>query len=83
MACGRFGFLVRLIDLMAVVQNGTGKSNLPHACALADGDVVAKWEKQSLFLLIYCFWMNIGLKFHDIFSKWDSSTRMKADPILA
>lgn len=49
MACGRFGFLVRLIDLMAVVQNGTGKSNLPHACALADGDVVAKWEKQSLF----------------------------------
>ena len=59
MACGRFGFLVRLIDLMAVVQNG--KSNLPHACALADEDVVAKWEKQSLFLLIYCFWMNIGL----------------------
>ena len=51
MACGRFGFLVRLIDLMAVVQNGTGKSNLPHACALADGDVVAKWKKQSLFLL--------------------------------
>ena len=38
MPCGRFGFLVRLIDLMAVVQNGTGKSNLPHACALADGD---------------------------------------------
>ena len=61
MACGRFGFLVRLIDLMAVVQIGTGKSNLPHACALADEDVVAKWEKQSLFLLIYCFWMNIGL----------------------
>lgn len=61
MACGRFGFLVRLIDLMVVVQNGTGKSNLPHACALADEDVVAKWEKQSLFLLIYCFWMNIGL----------------------
>ena len=61
MACGRFGFLVRLIDLMAVVQNGTGKSNLQHACALADEDVVAKWEKQSLFLLIYCFWMNIGL----------------------
>ena len=61
MACGRFGFLVRLIDLMAVVQNGTGKTNLPHACALADEDVVAKWEKQSLFLLIYCFWMNIGL----------------------
>lgn len=61
MACGRFGFLVRLIDLMAVVQKGTGKSNLPHACALADEDVVAKWEKQSLFLLIYCFWMNIGL----------------------
>ena len=61
MACGRFGFLVRLIDLMAVVQYGTGKSNLPHACALADEDVVAKWEKQSLFLLIYCFWMNIGL----------------------
>ena len=56
MACGRFGFLVRLIDLMAVVQNAAGKSNLPHACALADGDVVAKW---------------------------DSSTRMKADPILA
>lgn len=55
MACGRFGFLVRLIDLMAVVQNGTGKSNLPHACALADGDVVVKWKKQSLFLLIYCF----------------------------
>ena len=55
MACGRFGFLVRLIDLMAVVQNGTGKSTLPHACALADGDVVAKWKKQSLFLLIYCF----------------------------
>ena len=52
MACGRFGFLVRLIDLMAVV---------PHACALADGDVVVKWKKQSLFLLIYCFWMNIGL----------------------
>ena len=50
MACGRFGFLVRLIDL-----------NLPHACVLADGDVVAKWKKQSLFLLIYCFWMNIGL----------------------
>ena len=61
MACGRFGFLVRLIDLMAVVQNGTGKPTLPHACALADGDVVAKWKKQSLFLLIYCFWMNIGL----------------------
>lgn len=61
MACGRFGFLVRFIDLMGVVQNGTGKSNLPHACALADEDVVAKWEKQSLFLLIYCFWMNIGL----------------------
>lgn len=61
MVCGRFGFLVRLIDLMVVVQNGTGKSNLPHACALADEDVVAKWEKQSLFLLIYCFWMNIGL----------------------
>ena len=61
MACGRFGFLVRLIDLMAVVRGGTGKSNLPHACALADEDVVAKWEKQSLFLLIYCFWMNIGL----------------------
>ena len=40
MACGRFGFLVRLIDLMAVVQNAAGKSNLPHACALADGDVV-------------------------------------------
>lgn len=55
MACGRFGFLVRLIDLMAVVQNGTGKSNLSHACALADGDVVAKWKKQSLFLIIYCF----------------------------
>lgn len=55
MACGRFGFLVRLIDLMAVVQNGTEKSNLPHACALADEDVVAKWKKQSLFLLIYCF----------------------------
>ena len=82
MACGRFGFLVRLIDLMAVVQNGTGKSNLPHACALADGDVVAKWKKQSLFLLIYCFWMNIGLN-SLYFSKWDSSTRMKADPILA
>lgn len=49
MACGRFGFLVRLIDLMAVVQNAAGKSNLPHACALADGDVVAKWKKQSLF----------------------------------
>ena len=61
MVCGRFGFLVRLIDLMAVVQNGTGKSNLPHACALTDGDVVVKWKKQSLFLLIYCFWMNIGL----------------------
>ena len=61
MACGRFGFLVRLVDLMAVVQNAAGKSNLPHACALADGDVVAKWKKQSLFLLIYCFWMNIGL----------------------
>ena len=61
MVCGRFGFLVRLIDLMAVVQNGTGKSNISHACALADGDVVAKWKKQSLFLLIYCFWMNIGL----------------------
>ena len=61
MACGRFGFLVRLIDLMAVVKNGTEKSNLPHACALADEDVVAKWKKQSLFLLIYCFWMNIGL----------------------
>ena len=61
MACGRFGFLVRLIDLMAVVQNAAGKSNLPHACALADGDVEAKWKKQSLFLLIYCFWMNIGL----------------------
>ena len=30
MACGRFGFLVRLIDLMAVVQNAAGKSNLPH-----------------------------------------------------
>ena len=55
MACGRFGFLVRLIDLMAVVQNGTGKSNLPHACALADEDVVAKWEKQSLFLLFFAF----------------------------
>lgn len=55
MACGRFGCLVCLIDLMAVVQNGTGKSNLPHACALEDGDVVAKWKKQSLFLLIYCF----------------------------
>lgn len=27
MACGRFGFLVRLIDLMAVVQNAAGKSN--------------------------------------------------------
>lgn len=61
MVCGRLGFLVRLIDLMAVVQNGTGKSNLPHACALADEDAVAKWKKQSLFLLIYCFWMNIGL----------------------
>ena len=24
MACGRFGFLVRLIDLMAVVQNAAG-----------------------------------------------------------
>ena len=58
MACGRFGFLVRLIDLMAVVQNGTGKSNLPHACALADEDVVAKWEKQSLFRLVNCFWLN-------------------------
>lgn len=42
MVCGRFGFLVRLIDLMAVVQNGTGKSNISRACALADGDVVAK-----------------------------------------
>ena len=82
MACGRFGFLVRLIDLMAVVQNGTGKSNLPHACALADGDVVAKWKKQSLFLLIYCFWMNIGLNLL-YFPKRHSSTRMKADPILA
>ena len=61
MACGRFGCLVCLIDLMAVVQNGTGKSNLPHACALEDADVVAKWKKQSLVLLIYCFWMNIGL----------------------
>ena len=61
MACGRFGFLVRLIDLMAVVQNAAVNSNLQHACALADGDVVAKWKKQSLFLLIYCFWMNIGL----------------------
>ena len=75
MACGRFGFLVRFIDLMAVVQipvsfcttasqsqfECTGKSNLPPACALAGGDVVAKWKKQSLFLLIYCFWMNIGL----------------------
>ena len=61
MACGRFGFLVRLIDLMAVVQNGTGKSNLPHACALADEYVVAKGEKQSLFLLIDCFLINIGL----------------------
>ena len=38
-----------------IAKNGTGKSNLPHACALADGDVVAKWKKQSLFLLIYCF----------------------------
>ena len=47
MVCGRLGFLVRLIDLMAVVQNGTGKSNLPHACALADGDVVVKWKKQD------------------------------------
>lgn len=61
MACGRFGFLVRFIDLMAVVQNGTEKSNLPHVCALADEDVVVKWKKQSLSLLIYCFWMNIGL----------------------
>ena len=52
MACGRFGFLVRLIDLMAVVQNGTGKSNLPHACALADGDVVVKWKKQE-FIFTY------------------------------
>ena len=61
MVCGRLGFLVRLIDLMAVVQNAAGKSNLPHACAMADGDVVAKWKKQRLFLLIYCYWLNIGL----------------------
>ena len=32
MACGRFGFLVRLIDLMAVVQNGTGKSTSTRLC---------------------------------------------------
>ena len=55
MACGRFGFLVRLIDLMAVVQSGTGKSNLPHACALADGDVVVKCKKQSLFECVKLF----------------------------
>lgn len=55
MACGRFGFLVRLIDLMAVVQNGTGKSNLPHACALADEDVVAKWENRVYFYLFIAF----------------------------
>ena len=61
MACGRFDFMVSLIYLMAVVKKGTGNSKHPHACALADGDVVAKWKKQSLFLLIYCFWMNIGL----------------------
>ena len=49
-------------DFVTVIGgNGAGKSNLPHACALADGDVVAKWKKQSLVLLIYCFWMNIGL----------------------
>ena len=61
MACGRFGFLVLHFELLVLQQNATAKTNLPHACALADEDVVAKWEKQSLFLLIYCFWMNIGL----------------------
>ena len=61
MACGRFGFLVRLIEFLALLKTAAVMSNLPHACALADGDVVAKWKKQSLFLLIYCFWMNIGL----------------------
>lgn len=30
MVCGRLGFLVRLFDLMAVVQNAAGKSNPSH-----------------------------------------------------
>ena len=49
-----FGFLVRLIDLMAVVQNRNRKtSNLPHACALADEDVVAKWEKTRVYFYLF------------------------------
>lgn len=55
MVCGKFGFLVRLIDLMAVVQNAAGKSNLPHACALADGDVVVKWKNRVYFYLFIAF----------------------------
>lgn len=55
MACGRFGFLVRLIDLMAVVQNGTGKSNLPHACALADGMLWRSGKNRVYFYLFIAF----------------------------
>ena len=47
---------------MAVVQNGTG-SQLPHACALADEDVVVKWKNRVYFtyLLLLASVCTIGL----------------------
>lgn len=52
MACGRFGFLVRLIDLMAVVQNGTGKSNLPHRLCIGRRGCCGEVEKTE-FIFTY------------------------------
>ena len=55
MACGRFGFLVRLIELMAVVQNAAGSQTFHTPVHRQTGMLWRSGKNRVYFYLFIAF----------------------------